>query len=213
MLKETGFILMPFSISHPFFYRLLFSSILLVYSLSVTAKPNNAQLLSACPISSSFDFPVGAPDAKGYYNAQKFGNNKHLGDDWNGNGGGNTDFGDTVYASSDGIVSFSKNIKGGWGNVVRIYHNYGTKLKPIYIESLYAHLNKRLVKKGDIVTKGTKIGTIGNAGGIYWAHLHFEIRDTLDMPIGQGYSNNTHGYLDPTKFIRAHRKINKSTLK
>ena len=179
---------------------------LFTLSVPAIAKPNST-LLSSCPITNSFDFPVGAPNAKHYYNAQKFGKNYHLGDDWNGKGGGNTDLGDPVYASSDGIVSFSKDIKGGWGNVIRIYHNYGTKQKPIYVESLYAHLNKRLVKAGSIVKKGRKIGTIGNAGGIYWAHLHFEIRDTLDLPIGQGYSKNTSGYIDPTKFIRSHRKI------
>jgi len=44
-----------------------------------------------------FDFPVGRPDAKGYYNAQGFGKNAHLGDDWNGTGGGNSDLGDPIY--------------------------------------------------------------------------------------------------------------------
>jgi hypothetical protein len=43
-----------------------------------------------------FDFPAGKPDGEGYYNAQGFGKNNHLGADWNGNGGGNTDLGDTI---------------------------------------------------------------------------------------------------------------------
>ena len=42
------------------------------------------------PVSDGFDFPVGPPDAKGYYDAQSFGKNRHLGSDWNGVGGGNT---------------------------------------------------------------------------------------------------------------------------
>ena len=33
---------------------------------------------------SVFDFPVGKPDAVGYYNAQEFTENDHLGEDWNG---------------------------------------------------------------------------------------------------------------------------------
>ena len=33
---------------------------------------------------SGFDFPVGKPDAVGYYNAQEFTENDHLGEDWNG---------------------------------------------------------------------------------------------------------------------------------
>ncbi len=192
-------------------YLVLLSFITLPFFSLTTANPT-PELLSSCPISESFDFPVGAPNAKNYYNAQKFGKNHHLGDDWNGRGGGNTDFGDPVYAISDGIVSFSADIKGGWGNIIRIYHNYGTTQKPVTIESLYAHLNKRLVKIGSLVKKGDKIGTIGNANGRYWAHLHFEIRDTLDMPVGQGYSINTQGYIDPTKFIRSHRKIKKNPL-
>ncbi|MBL4587064.1 MAG: hypothetical protein JKX84_08430, partial [Flavobacteriales bacterium] len=35
--------------------------------------------LNANHISDGFDFPVGPPDAKGYYNAQPFGKNEHLG--------------------------------------------------------------------------------------------------------------------------------------
>ncbi len=34
-------------------------------------------------IANAFDYPVGKPDAVGYYNAQPFGKNHHLGDDWN----------------------------------------------------------------------------------------------------------------------------------
>jgi len=186
---------------------------ILIASTSIAFAKPNTKRLSVCPITKAFDFPVGAPNAKKYYNAQKFGKNYHLGDDWNGKGGGNTDFGDPVYAISDGIVSFSDDLKGGWGNVIRIYHNYGTLLKPAYVESLYAHLNKRLVKAGTIIKRGMKIGTIGNANGIYLAHLHFEIRNTFDMPIGQGYSKESNGYIDPTKFIRSHRKIKNNTVK
>ena len=132
------------------FFTLITIFSLLALSATTTAKPNS-KYLSSCPTTKSFDFPVGAPNAKNYYNAQKFGKNHHLGDDWNGKGGGNTDLGDPVYAASDGIVSFSEDIKGGWGNVIRIYHNYGTKQKPAYVESLYAHLYKRLVKTGTII--------------------------------------------------------------
>lgn len=34
-------------------------------------------------VSNGFDFPVGAPNAKGYYDLQPFGKNFHLGEDWN----------------------------------------------------------------------------------------------------------------------------------
>ncbi|HEY9169431.1 MAG TPA: hypothetical protein VIN72_08085 [Lutibacter sp.] len=37
-------------------------------------------------VSDGSDFPVGKPNAKGYYDAQPFGKNRHLGSDWNGKG-------------------------------------------------------------------------------------------------------------------------------
>jgi len=149
-----------------------------------------------------FDFPVGKPDAKGYYNAQKFTVNNHLGDDWNGTGGGNSDLGDPIYAIGNGYVTFAEDYGGGWGNVIRVVHKY----KGNYYESLYAHCDKISVKKGSFVTKGMQIGTIGNADGVYYAHLHLEIRDDIFMEIGGGYSKNTKGFLDPTKFIKSNRK-------
>ncbi len=184
------------------FILLLFISLL--YTCSTTNILAKVELKN-CPVSDGFDFPVGKPDSKKYYNAQKFGKNYHLGDDWNGISGGNSDFGDPVFSISNGIVFFAGDIKGGWGNIVRIYHNYGTSEKPIYIESIYAHLDRILVKSGDLIKKGDKIGTIGNANGQYFSHLHFEIRDKINMKIGRGYSKNTTGYLDPTAFINKYR--------
>jgi len=148
-----------------------------------------------------FDYPVGPPNAKGYYNAQVFGKNDHLGDDWNGVGGGNSDLGDPVYSIGRGKVVLAEDLQGGWGNVVRIVHNVGTVEEPAYIESLYAHLDTILIDSNDLVEKGQALGTIGNAHGIYYAHLHFEIRDSIAMPIGGGYGEETAGYLDPTAFL------------
>ena len=146
-----------------------------------------------------FDFPIGKPDAKGYYNAQPFRKNNHLGDDWNGVGGGNTDLGDNVFAIGNVKVMFAEDIKGGWGNVVRIIHQRKGKM----YESLYAHLDTILVKKDQILLKGSKIGTIGNAHGMYLAHLHLEVRESINMDIGNGYSKDKQGYINPTNFIKS----------
>lgn len=89
-------------------------------------------------VTNGYDFPVGKPDAKQYYNAQDFQENYHLGDDWNGVGGGNTDLGDPIYAIANGYVSFAEDTKGGWGNVIRIVHYNPDQSK---IESVYAHFN------------------------------------------------------------------------
>lgn len=159
--------------------------------------------LDTIKITNGFDFPVGKPDAKGYYNAQKFQENHHLGDDWNATTGGNTDLGDPIYAIANGYVSFAENIKGGWGNVIRITHYLDKDTK---VESLYAHCLNIHIKAGDYVQKGDVIGTIGNNDGMYLAHLHLELRSTLDLPIGGGYSSDTTGFLDPTEFTNNHRE-------
>lgn len=149
-----------------------------------------------------FDFPVGPPDGVGYRDAQPFGRNRHLGSDWNGVGGGNTDFGDPIHAIADGVVTSSREFGGGWGLVVRIAH-------PIHggcVESLYAHLSESAVVRGQRVQRGERIGAMGDAGGIYSAHLHFELRARVGLPLGPGYGDPT-GYLDPTAFIREFRPV------
>lgn len=153
-----------------------------------------------------FNLPVGIPDGKGYYNAQGFGQNSHLGDDWNGTSGGNTDLGDTVYAIANGYITEATDLQGGWGNVVRITHFLPKNhLFGPTIESLYAHLDAIFVKPGSWVGIGNPIGTIGNAGGQYYAHLHLEIREQPGLPIGGGYATDTSGYINPSWFINTNR--------
>lgn len=155
-------------------------------------------------LSDGFDYPVGPPHATKYYNAQGFGKNYHLGDDWNGTGGGNTDLGDPVYACANGLVTYAQDAGPGWGNVVRVVHVISTS-PLVWVESLYAHLNEINTKQGQPVKRGTQIGTIGTANGTYYAHLHFEIRTEYGMPVGGGYSEVTTGYTNPTAYIKAHR--------
>ena len=152
-------------------------------------------------ISQSFDFPVGKPDGKNYFKAREFGQSKHLGEDWNGIGGGNTDLGDPVYSISNGYVSSAENVCCGWGNIVRVIHKLPNHPEYEYVESIYAHLDNMTVKKGDFITRGQQIGGIGTADGKYSAHLHLELRNFVDMGIGPGYSDDTFGFLVPTKFI------------
>ena len=155
-------------------------------------------------IADSFDFPVGKPNAEGYYNAQGFRANNHLGEDWNGVSGGNSDLGDTIYSIANGLVTCSKDFFGGWGKVVRIVHELPDGDR---YESLYAHCDDMLVEEGSFVKKGEPIGTIGTAHGRYLAHLHFELRDVVHIPLGGGYSYDVSGYIDPTEFIESNRAI------
>ena len=155
--------------------------------------------------SDGFDFPVGKPNAKNYFNAQTFGKNFHLGEDWNGNGGGNTDLGDPIFAIANGLVTFTEDVCCGWGNIIRIVHKIPNHPNYTYVESLYAHMHNINVKNGEFVKRGQQIGTIGTAHGRYKAHLHFEMRDAVDLPIGQGYSEDQTGYFAPTPFIKQNR--------
>ena len=147
------------------------------------------------------DLPVGPPDGTGYYVAQRFGENDHLGEDWNGVGGGDTDLGDPVHAIGAGVVTEVADHGGGWGLVVRVVHRcrVGDATR---IESLYAHLDGAAVAIGDPVARGQRIGTIGTAHGRYPAHLHLELRDRPGLPLGAGYGADRRGYLDPSATIR-----------
>ncbi len=155
--------------------------------------------------SKGFDYPVGKPDAKNYYKALTFGQRLHLGEDWNGTGGGNTDLGDPVYSVANGLVVYADDICCGWGNTVRIIHFLPHHNEYKYVESVYSHLHNIHVKAGDLIRRGYQIGSIGNAKGRYSAHLHLEFRDFVNMSIGPGYSEDQFGYLSPSDFIDANR--------
>jgi murein DD-endopeptidase MepM/ murein hydrolase activator NlpD len=68
----------------------------------------------------------------------------------------------------DGVVEFS-GVQGGFGNVVIVRHgsNHST---------VYAHLSRILVRKGQSVQKGQTIGAVGSTGWSTGPHLHFEFR-------------------------------------
>lgn len=166
-------------------------------SIGDTADP-----YEGVPFTSGFDFPIGPPDAEGYYDAQPFGTNHHLGEDWNGVGGGDTDLGDPVVSMAAGRVEVAEDAGGGWCGVVRVVHRLPDGRM---MESLYAHVEDIAVEPGEIVRRGQLLGTMGNCNGIYAAHLHLELRDAPGMSLGGGYSRDTYGWVAPTPFIEAHR--------
>lgn len=162
-------------------------------------------------VADGFDYPVGRPDGAGYYNAQDFGISRHLGEDWNGVAGGNSDLGAPVYSVAHGIISYAANAGPGWGNVVIVRHQLpnGTE-----VASMYAHLEVISRTTGS-VRRGDQIGTIGRGydygGGRFdyqeAAHLHFELRTNVSLGVGPGYSANAAGWTDPSDFIDAHRNL------
>ncbi len=79
------------------------------------------------------------------------------------------DEGDGVYASANGEVIYASNTLRGYGNVVILRHDQKTT-------TLYAHNQRLLVKKGQRVSTGRKIATVGSTGRSTGPHVHFEIR-------------------------------------
>ncbi|WKZ67832.1 MAG: M23 family metallopeptidase [Flavobacteriales bacterium] len=82
--------------------------------------------------------------------------------------------GDPVVCAFPGMVRISKYNKT-FGHVVVVRHHNG-------LETLYAHLSKRLVQPGQVIAAGDTLGLGGNTGRSYGSHLHFEVR-FLDQPI------------------------------
>ena len=76
--------------------------------------------------------------------------------------------GTPVYASGDGVVTRADAAAVGFGKHIRIEHGYG-------YESIYAHLYKYNVKKGQRVKRGDLIGFVGSTGRSQAPHLHYEI--------------------------------------
>jgi murein DD-endopeptidase MepM/ murein hydrolase activator NlpD len=72
-----------------------------------------------------------------------------------------------IIAPSDGVVA-SVGWDFGYGKTLVIKHGYGLKTK-------YAHLNKILVRKGEVVKRGQEVAKVGNSGRSTGPHLHYEV--------------------------------------
>lgn len=75
-----------------------------------------------------------------------------------------------IYPIMEGVVKEVIYGRFGYGQYVVIDHGSG-------FESLYAHLNKVVVKEGERVNQDTVIGTVGTSGRVTGAHLHLEVHD------------------------------------
>jgi hypothetical protein len=101
--------------------------------------------------------------------------------------------GDPVLAAASGKVIFTGNglLNGAnhpddpYGLSVMIRHSFSYNGYTIY--SVYAHLDKINVNKGDWVESGQKIGTVGMTGNTSGPHLHFEIR--IENSLGDKVQN------------------------
>lgn len=87
-----------------------------------------------------------------------------------------------VYATGAGKVIYA-GWRGRYGRLVEIDHGNGLKTR-------FGHLNKVLVRKGEMVDQTTRVGLLGNSGRSTGPHLHYEV-------LVDGKPTN------PVKFIKA----------
>jgi murein DD-endopeptidase MepM/ murein hydrolase activator NlpD len=82
-----------------------------------------------------------------------------------------------VRAAAAGVVVLAGYMPGydGYGAIVAVQHRFG-------YSTLYAHLSQPLVRPGQHVFAGEKIGIAGCTGWCTGTHLHFELR-YLGLPI------------------------------
>lgn len=91
--------------------------------------------------------------------------------------------GSHIVAAAEGVVVYSGNEIGGYGNITVIAHRNG------YF-TVYAHAKDNFTKQGQRVYRGQVIAQVGMTGRTYGPHLHFEVRKN-----GQA--------IDPTDFLAA----------
>ncbi len=94
--------------------------------------------------------------------------------------------GTPVHATADGVVVHAGR-QSGYGNLIKIKHDFG-------FETRYAHLSKIRVQVGQRVSRGERIGDMGNTGRSTGTHLHYEVR------VGGEPQN-------PMKYIKAARDV------
>lgn len=76
--------------------------------------------------------------------------------------------GTEIYATGEGKVVYLSKSRRGYGHHIIIDHGYGFK-------TLYAHLSKFNVRRGEKVLRGQVIGYVGNTGSSVGPHLHYEV--------------------------------------
>ena len=94
--------------------------------------------------------------------------------------------GTQVVSSADGLVIYAGDdqvdqlawVPAFYGNVVILEHEHAGMENPLF--TLYAHLDSIKVKVGEQVKAGEEIGRVGMSGTAIGAHLHFEVRQSIN---------------------------------
>ena len=74
-----------------------------------------------------------------------------------------------IHCTGAGTVIYAQTNRHGYGKEVVVDHGFGYTTR-------YAHLHDIYVKKGQKLSRGEVLGTLGNTGKSTGPHLHYEIR-------------------------------------
>lgn len=101
--------------------------------------------------------------------------------------------GTPVYSISDGKVVYAEyGWNGGYGNKIVVQHYINGQ----NYTSLYGHLSGINVDVGDIVTKDSVIGFVGNTGNSYGAHLHLNLCIGLTSCVSRWETTDPGAYIN-----------------
>jgi murein DD-endopeptidase MepM/ murein hydrolase activator NlpD len=76
--------------------------------------------------------------------------------------------GTEIYVTGDGVIESVVTSGRGYGNHIIVNHGFGYK-------TIYAHLDRHNVRRGQKVKRGDVIGFVGNTGLSLAPHLHYEV--------------------------------------
>ncbi|WP_215144848.1 peptidoglycan DD-metalloendopeptidase family protein [Exiguobacterium qingdaonense] len=97
--------------------------------------------------------------------------------------------GTPVVAAASGQVTVARNY-GAYGNYIMMTHQLNGQT---YI-TVYAHLDRINVVKGQTLAKGATIGTVGNTGNSFGNHLHFEVHRNSYVYSSSSPANSINPY-------------------
>ncbi|MBX7232144.1 MAG: M23 family metallopeptidase [Bdellovibrionales bacterium] len=158
-------------------------------------KPQKSKFIKYKPQRSfALSWPLNMVKVNQYFNPKKK-RRPHLGVDLAGVKG------TPIFSAHEGLVIYAGRAFKGFGKLVII--EYDDRWA-----SLYAHMDKIMVKQGQTVESGQTLGLMGRTGRATGVHLHFELlhdqRPVDPIPL----LNNTHQLVDSRTETDGHRAAN-----
>jgi murein DD-endopeptidase MepM/ murein hydrolase activator NlpD len=111
--------------------------------------------------------------------------------------------GTKIYSTGDGIVEEISFAGNGYGDYIVVNHGFG-------YETLYGHLSKNLVHKGEKVKRGTILGLVGSTGLSTAPHVHYEVIKNGKKINPVNYFHNDLKPADYEKLVKLANRANKS---